>query len=74
MARIHAIGVANLMSENYPTYGNTCDKCTQSFQEQEVTAAAKMSIYWEQQWPWQRRWKASPEEEDTKEATKAESI
>ena len=30
-------------------------------------------IYWEQQWPWQGRWQASLEEEDAKEATKAES-
>ena len=94
MAGMHAIIVANLMSEaTAPCTGRpvinarvliipnpfviprySSQDSAQPLQEQEVTTAAEMCIYWEQQWPWQRRWQTSSEEEDAKETTKAESI
>ena len=43
--------------------------------KQEVTAATETWLNREQQWPWQRRWQTSTlQEEDAKEATKAECI
>ena len=75
MARIHAITVANLMSEATALHMRRPVINARVFSAQEVTATAETWFHWEQQQgSWQRRWQMSTEEEDAKEATKAESI
>ena len=84
MARMHAIILANLMSEAIaPHMGRpvinakvliiskpfVIPRLQQPRQGRVRTEARSHShracIYWEQQWPWQRRWQTStPEEED----------
>ena len=73
---------------NFPAYGKTCDKCKginhfKAVCRSKVTAAKtgpspfrskKSQQPQRQQGSWQRRWQMSTEEEDAKEATKAESI